>query len=159
MHQFFWAIYTIFIGLGWVACHQISFKTCWELPQLTSLPFATLGSAVSVFWQKTITVNTHGNMSFLLYELGNRLEWVNDMGILIPETNKISFLLFWVFRRHFVKYFVRQPLNRIFLISWEQTRLIEGYLIMNSSRFIGAFRRCQHFLHLFSQKSRYQNSA
>ena len=58
--------------------------------------------------------STHASMLFLLYELGNGLEWVNNTGTLIPNTSEVYFLLCWASGRHFVKFFVRQPLNRIF---------------------------------------------
>ena len=60
------------------------------------------------------TPNTHASMLFLLYELRNGLEWVNNTGTLIPKTTEVYFLLCWASGRHFVNFFVRQPLNRIF---------------------------------------------
>ena len=98
------------------------------------------------------TPNTHTTMSFLLYELGNGLEWVNNTGTLIPKTSEVYFLLCWTSERHFVNFFVRQPLNRIFLIFWEQTQLVEIYPKMNFSRFYRRFPQAPKILTTFFPK-------
>ena len=91
-------------------------------------------------------------MLFLLYKLANGLEWVNNTGTLIPKTSEAHFLLCWASGRHFVKFFVRQPLNNFFKFFWEQTQLIEVYPKMNFSRFYRHFSQVPKFLMTFSPK-------
>ena len=60
------------------------------------------------------TPNTHANMLFLLYELGNGLEWVNNTGTLIPKTSEAYFLLCWASGRHFLIFLWGSHLTEFF---------------------------------------------
>ena len=89
--------------------------------------------------------NTHTSMLFLLYELRNELEWVNNTGTLIPKTSEVYFLLCWASGRHFVNFFCRQLLKKKFNF-WEHTQLIEIYPKMNFSSFYWHFFQEPKFL-------------
>ena len=98
------------------------------------------------------TPNTHASMLFLLYELGNGLEWVKNTGTLIPKTSEVYFLLCWASGRHFVNFFCDAATQQNSLIFGEQTQLIEIYPKMNFSRFYQRFSQVPKFLTTFFPK-------
>ena len=108
-------------GQIWIQMVEISPKMAFSLyshevlhaPNFLS-KFTRVGLSSPPPDSPSSTPNTHASMLFLLYELGNGLEWVKNTGTLIPKTSEAYFLLCWASGRHFLNFFVRQPLNRIF---------------------------------------------
>ena len=91
-------------------------------------------------------------MLFLLHELGNGLEWVNNTATLISKTSEVYFLLCWASGRHFMNLFVRQPLSRIFWFFGNRLSSARSTQKWIFQDFIGTFPGANVFDKCFSQK-------